>query len=123
MLPIEPNWPAALIAGLSSVLLTLFGVDYYALMWGLVGACLALTQLESMSTRRALIYVALSTLIGAALGTTAVEFFRTTHRAFLITGSLVGGAGAQVLVGALLQLALTRIKKMGGADGPTEPSR
>jgi hypothetical protein len=116
MLPIEPNWPAALIAGLSSVLLTLFGVDYYALMWGLVGACLA-------STRRALIYVALSTLIGAALGTTAVEFFRTTHRAFLITGSLVGGAGAQVLVGALLQLALTRIKKMGGADGPTEPSR
>jgi hypothetical protein len=121
-MPVEPNWTAAIIAGLSSIIMTLFGVEYYALVWGLVGALLALTQIESMPIRQAVLHVTLSTLIGAALGSAGVEFFSATHRVFLIIGSLVGGAGAQILVGEIIKSLLARIKKLGGSDGPAQPS-
>ncbi len=103
-----------LAAAASAITLALFGVDYYSLLYGFVGALLALSEAGTMGRRRAVIYVALSTLVGGAFGNAAVTFFGSTARPFLILGCLIGGAGAQLLVSALLTAALKRIEKLGG---------
>lgn len=110
----QNNTLAALVGAISSATVTLLGVDYYAVLWGFVGAMLALTQVERMERRRALVYVALSTLIGAACGTAAIAYTNQPVRAFLILASIVGGFGANVIISALLQVALNRIKGLGG---------
>lgn len=63
---------------------------------------------------RSVIYIALSTLVGAACGTGALSSISSTSRPLLIIGSLVGGFGAQVIVTALLRASLKRIEKLGG---------
>lgn len=115
---------AASVAAISQAFLTLFGVDYYAMVWAFVGSCLALTQVPKMTRSRAIVYVVLSTLIGAALGSAAVAFLGSTQRVHLLVCSLVAGAGSQLIVAALLQVALNRIKSFGGAnERPADTSR
>lgn len=101
-------------AALSGVTLAIFGVDYYSLLYGLVGAMMAMHQAETMARTRAVLYVALSTLVGAALGNGALALFGSTSKPLLIVGCIVGGAGAHVIVAALLRLALKRIDKPEG---------
>src|SRR5574341_1527668 len=110
------------VSAVSQILLTLFGVDYYAMIWAFVGSILALTHVKKMTRGRALIYVALSTLIGAAFGSVAVAFMGTGNRAFLIGASVIGGTGSQLIVAAALQAVLNRIKVLGGANEPTPPA-
>jgi hypothetical protein len=121
--PISPS--AAFVAAVSGVTLALLGVDYYALLWALVGAMLALGQASAMPRNRAILYVLLSTLLGAALGQGAVAFAGYDQRALLILASLLGGAGAQLLVAALLKAALRLIDayraNAGGAAPPGAP--
>lgn len=102
-----------LAGAISGATLALLGVDYYSLLWALVGAMLALGQSAAMTRGRAVVYVILSTLIGAALGSAAVVLAGQGHRALLILASVVAGAGAQLLVGAILQAALQRIAALG----------
>lgn len=104
----------ALALALSTISLALLGVDYYSLLWSLVGALLALFQAEKMGRVRSVIYIALSTLVGAACGTGALSSISSTSRPLLIIGSLVGGFGAQVIVTALLRASVKRIEKLGG---------
>jgi hypothetical protein len=107
----------AFVAAASQVLLALFGVDYYAMLWAFVGSLFALGQAKMMTRRRAVAYVALSTLLGAALGTVFVEWAGTTHRAYLIFGSLLGGSGSQLIVPALVAGTINRIRTtLGGAQ-------
>lgn len=114
----EPTTIAAgtAVAAISGVTLALFGVDYYSLLYGMVGALLALGSSPATGRVRAVVFVFLSTLIGAAVGNVAVELLASHSRALLILGSVVGGAGAQKLVAAALNAVLGRIS---GAPGGT----
>lgn len=106
----------AFATALSALSLALLGVDYYSLIWGMVGAQVALFQnQERMGRVRSVIYIALSTLVGAAVGTGTMSFFSSESRALLIVCSLVGGFGAQKIVAGLLNAGLARIGKMGGS--------
>lgn len=115
---------AAFVAAISQVLLALFGVDYYAMLWAFVGSLVALSRSERMTRGRAVVYVFLSTLMGAALATGAVAFFNTSARPVLIAVSLIGGAGSQLIVTTLVRGVLSRIQTtLGGATNePAESS-
>ena len=109
---------AALLGG---VTLDLLGLPYLSLGWGFVGAMVSMMQLNTvatMSAKGAFFYGFLSTLVGAALGTFVVALLvkfgiDLQGRAALIVGSLVGGAGAFVLINSLVSLvtAFTRSKQ------------
>ena len=123
----EPTtFAAGVIATASTVTLAILGVDYYSLIWAMVGALLALYQAEKMGRIRSVLFVVLSTLIGAALGTvSAVGLQRmaptlfTELRPLLIAASLIAGFGAQLIVTALLRASLSRIGRLGG-DAPSD---
>jgi hypothetical protein len=104
----------AIAAGASTITLALLGVDYYSLIWGMVGALLALYQAEKMGRVRSVIFISLSTLVGAACGTGALHTLESTSRPLLIVLSMVAGFGAQVIVTALLRAGLNRIDRLGG---------
>lgn len=105
---------AAVAAAISGVTSALLGVEYYSLIWGMVGALLALYQAAPMGRLRSVIFVSISTLVGAACGTGAVDSIGSDSRPLLIVASLVAGFGAQLIVTALLRSALSRIEKLGG---------
>jgi len=107
---------SAIAATASTITLALFGVDYYSLLYGFVGALFSMSQAATMGRGRAIVYVVLSTLVGAAFGAAATELVGTASRAALFLGCVVGGAGAQLLVSALLKAALARIDKLGGGQ-------
>jgi len=104
----------AIAAGASTITMALLGVDYYSLIWGMVGALLALYQAEKMGRIRSVIFISLSTLVGAACGTGALSTLQSESRPLLIVFSLVAGFGAQVVVTALLRAGINRIDKLGG---------
>ncbi|WP_017756862.1 putative holin [Pseudacidovorax intermedius] len=112
-MPPEPtsNVVACIAASASTLAMAMPGVDYYALIWGLIGALLALYQAERMGRIRSLVFVALSTLVGAACGTAATEFIGSS-RPVLIVLSLIAGFGAQVLVTTLLRALLSHVGKL-----------
>ena len=105
---------SVLAATASTISLALLGVDYYSLVWAMFGAMLAVYQSEKLGRVRAVAFVFLSTLIGAACGTAVLEWAASTSRPLLILASLVAGSGAQLLVKALLQASLRQIGKLGG---------
>lgn len=119
---------AALTAALSAVTMAMFGVDYYSLLWGLVGAMFAASFAGSMGSGRAILYVLLSTLTGAVLGNLVTAYFQLQNRIVLIGLCLVGGLIAQAVATAIFKAApgLTAIavrgiesmlKRMFGAAG------
>ena len=103
-----------LASAASTVTLALLGVDYYSLIWGMVGALWALYQAEKMGRVRSVTFITLSTLVGAAIGNVALWAMASTSRPLLIVCSLVAGFGAQVIVQALLRAGLRRIESLGG---------
>lgn len=113
--PTTPATVAVFAAGASSVTIALIGVDTISLVWGMVGSLFALLYAEQMTRGRAIVYVILSTLIGAALGTLAQSFAGDTNRPLLIVGSLVGGSASQRLLNALVALIERRISAAGSA--------
>lgn len=117
----ETNSAATLVGAISSALLTILGVDYYAVLWAFVGSILALTQVKSMHRSRAVIYLALSTLIGAATGSAVAAYLESNVKAYLILASIVGGFGSQLIVAALLQAALNHINRLGGINADRTP--
>ncbi|MFN7725195.1 MAG: hypothetical protein ACK5QH_09010 [Rubrivivax sp.] len=101
---IEPtSQAAAFAASLSAITLALIGVDHLSIIWGLVGALFALYEAERMERRRALLFVVLSTLAGAALGTGALALAGTTSKGLLLVACIVCGYGTQALLARLLQ--------------------
>lgn len=113
-MPAEPTSVTIAIATLSAFTLSLLGVDYYSLLWALIGALLALYQSEPMRKWRTMWFIALSTLVGAACGTGGYEVVASNSRPVLIVLSLVAGYGAQLIVTALLGAGVKRIEKLGG---------
>lgn len=118
--PATATTAASLAAAVSGVTLAMLGVDYYSLLYGMVGAFLALGSTETMGRGKAVVYVVLSTIVGAALGNLAVLVLApaTQARAPLIVGCMLGGYGAQALASTLLKAALKRIDAIGGSPAP-----
>lgn len=115
-MPEPTTFWAAVAATLSTISLALFGVDYYSMLYGFVGALFALAQPESVGRLKAIVFVALSTLVGAAIGNAAVILAGTNSRGLLILGCLIGGAGAQLLVASAIKALSARIEKFGGSS-------
>lgn len=113
----EPTTAAAsLAATLSGVTLALFGVDHYSLLYGLVGALLAMGQIDTVGRRSAVVFVVLSMLVGAAVGSAVMLALPDgwQHRPVLILGSIAGGYGANLIVAALIKALVARIDGLGG---------
>ncbi|HSW19541.1 MAG TPA: hypothetical protein VLJ86_20140 [Ramlibacter sp.] len=96
---------AAGAAALSAVTLALFGVDYYSLLYALVGALMALGRAEQMGRARAIVYVLLSTLSGAVIGNVVTDYFQLRSRIVLIALCLVGGLVAQAVASVIFRAA------------------
>lgn len=113
---------AAFVTAASQALMTLFGVDYYAVMWAFVGSLAALTQAK-MTMPRAVFYVFLSTMVGAALGSAAFDHLESKTKTVLLLCSVVGGFGWQIIMTALVQAVVSRIKTIGGVPTNEQPSQ
>jgi crotonobetainyl-CoA:carnitine CoA-transferase CaiB-like acyl-CoA transferase len=96
---------AAFAAGLSAVTLALFGVDYYSLLYALIGALLALARSEQMGRGRAVVYVLLATFAGAVLGNLAAAQLASPSRFVAIGACLVGGIVAQAFATVIFNTA------------------
>lgn len=109
----EPTTTTAAIAsGLSAFTLALFGVDYYALVWGLVGAMFAQGMTSTMTRKQAIIYVSLATFSGAAIGTGfQALFFGSTNKPVLVLFSLAGGFAAQKILDGVVSLITRRLEE------------
>lgn len=113
--PLATGAAVAVVTAVSAVTLALFGVDYYSMLYSFVGALLGLLSIrETISRGRAVLYVALNTVLGAALGNALVEVAGSSSRAALIGACIVCGAGAQMLVTRLLTALGARIDTIGG---------
>lgn len=109
---------AAIAATASGVTMALFGVDYYSLLYGLVGAMVAVVNTAQMPWLKAVVFVVLSTLVGSVLGNAAAVTLGATNHIMLSLGCIIGGAGAFGLVAALLKIATGKINGIGGGGQP-----
>ncbi len=114
----EPNSFSLAVTTLSAALLALLGVDYYALLWGIIGAIFSLSYLPPMGKRAAVATVVISSMIGAAFGTALAE--KTGSRSLLIVLALVAAAGAQPIMAAAVRALVRRVARLGGTDTPPD---
>lgn len=99
---------ADFMATVSALTIALIGVDYFSLLWSFAGALYAHINRDTVpaSTLRrsrvyAVLYVVLSTLAGAALGTWLAGLSDQPGQPLRIVCCLVAGGGAQVLLSRL----------------------
>jgi hypothetical protein len=104
---------ASIAAAASGITMALLGVDYHSLLYGLIGALIAVSQAKHTGRWRAVLSVVLSTVTGAVLGTATAEVLGLSGKAALLLGCIVGGAGAQALVMGLVRLAEARVSNLG----------
>lgn len=106
---------AAIVAAFSAVLLALFGLDYYALVWSFVGTLGAMFFREtSLGSGKSLVYIFLSTLLGAALAQGLVYLIGLKdQRQVIMLLSVIAGGGSQAVASALLEALINRIKRFG----------
>lgn len=110
---IVPAGPVdAFVTVISAGLVSLFGLNYYAVVWAFVGALVALTRSDKMTRWRAIFYVMFSTFIGALLGTAGAEFMKITTRSIIAVMALLGGVGWQGMIAILLKVAEGRIRAL-----------
>ncbi len=115
----EPtNFAAVLAATLSSFSLALFGVDWYALLWGFVGAMYALFNGPDLARLPAIAFVAMSTFAGASIGSMVVLAMAVEHRVVLIFISLVGGVCSQMIINEAAKSVSALIGRFLGSQKP-----
>lgn len=123
---IEPTTQtiAALAASISGISLALLGVDSYSLLYGMVGALFALFEAERMGRLRAVVFVVLSTVGGAALGEGLLSITVIHSKTLTFVGCIVCGYGTQAILARLLRRSLDRIAGKPAAEpdeGGTKP--
>lgn len=101
----EAGTLGALIAAVSAISMALFGVDYYSLLWGLVGALLAVMLSEPMTRARAVVYTFLATLTGAVIGNVIAVRFGPMPKVVLSALCILGGLAALAIAAGLLKAA------------------
>lgn len=100
---------------MSALSLALLGVDYYAIIWGMIGALsrLAFTE-EQMPAFRAAVTVGASTALAAGLAHGISGLAPTASmRAALIFSAVVIGFGAQAIARATVEALLAKLKRFG----------
>ncbi len=112
------NFAAVLAASFSSLSLALFGVDYYALVWGFVGAMFALYNGPDLARKPAIAFVTMSTFAGAAIGSMVVLSLGIDHRIILVFCSLVGGVCSQLIINESAKFLTGVIGRFLGAGKP-----
>lgn len=112
---------AAVAASLSALSLALLGVDYYAIVWGLLGALarLALTE-EQTTSAKATLAVGASTVLAAGMAHVLAGGFEMVTgsggRGALVSSALALGFGAQILAHRAVEALAARIQRFG--EGP-----
>lgn len=106
-----------IIAGISTYTMALFGIDYYSLVYALLGAMLLLSSHKKTTKLRAVGFVLLSAVTGAAMGTALIEYVGTTSKSALFVAAMVCGGGALWLLKTMLDALTNRIKQAGGTIG------
>lgn len=115
---------AATIAVVSSLLLAVLGVDYYALLWALIAAISVQLFAEKTTRTRAAMITVVSMLLGAALGTAMAENLGAGSRPMLMLCSIVCASAPRPLIASLVNAFINRINKNfggGGGDPPAPP--
>jgi hypothetical protein len=110
---------AVAVSMLSSALLSLIGLEYHMLMGAAFGAFLTLTMTDDVMTRRKAIMTFIAcTLCGAAFGSWMAELLTSGSHAARFGMSMIGGAGAQVLVPAAIARGVRMLNagKTGGGE-------
>ena len=103
------------MAWLSALSIAMIGVDYYAIVWALAGALVALAWREPDSTVCAGVSVAAGTVTGAALGHVGAELVGGSRQA-LVAASFTIGLTAQPIAQALAQAVSARIRRHIGDE-------
>lgn len=117
----ETSSLAVAVASVSAAVLALLGVDYYALLWGVIGAVISALWGESLGRTGAIVTVITSSFVGAGFGTAIAE--QSGSRSWLIVAALVCAAGARPIVATAVQVVVARLKKLAGADPTAPPSQ
>lgn len=99
--PVVPGHPIeSYVAFVSAYLASTLGLNYFAVVWAFIGAMVALTRIQKMNRTRALVYVMLSTLIGALLSTFAADWWKVQVPSAIAFMALLGGMSWQRLTAA-----------------------
>lgn len=102
----------ATFAGISSVTMALFGLQYLALLWAFIGAIAILVFTVPENKGRTLVTIAFSGLIGAAAGTAAARFIGGAEAA-QHAACLLFGAGAKPILSTAIEALQARIRRAG----------
>lgn len=109
----EPTSGAAAFAATASAITSaIFGVDYFAIVWGFIGSMFALINNEPTNKLWAIAYVSLSSLIGAAIGSALYEYLAPNQpKIILIALCAIVGFGSKRLLTSAIRGGE---KKLGG---------
>lgn len=104
-------------ASITALSIALVGVPYLALLWGFIGAAVALVLTGPETPKGAMLSVLAAGLVGAAGGQAAAEYITgqaQTAGSVLIVASLLIGAGAKPILGAAVAAVIATIGRLGG---------
>jgi len=109
---------AAYATSASAISLAIIGVDYYAIVWGLLGALSMLALTAPVTRTRAVLTVMASTACAAAMSHFLVGLIAEDKesRSAIIAVAFVLGAGAQPVLLEVIEAIVTRIRAWGGRN-------
>ena len=113
----EPtNFVAVAVTAVSAVTMSLLGIDYYGIVWALLGALYNVYNRQNADSKiRTTAFVLLSTIVGAGLGLAAASLMHVTVQIVVSVCCAVGGYATQAILDALKKSTASRIDQAGGA--------
>jgi hypothetical protein len=107
-------------SSVTAVTLAAIGLPHLALVWGFVGAAVAIVLTPPESKERALLTVFASGLVGAAGGSAAADYIAgqaVASGSVLVVASLLIGAGAKPLLQKGIEVITALLDRIGGKGG------
>lgn len=119
MAAVDPRFIADVATVVAAASLALFGVEYHALLWALIGSMFALYKLKTSVGMPGIPFVFVSTFSGAAFASALYGGLGISSSALLVLLSLLAGFSAHKLIElgagwvAVLFRRLTRLPGRG----------
>ena len=107
-------------ASVTALTLAIVGLPHLALVWGFVGASVAIVFTPPESKQRALLTVLASGLVGAAGGSAAADYIMghpVMSGSLLVVASMLMGAGAKPLLQKGIEVITALLDRIGGTGG------